>query len=579
MKKILYGTSHFPTMIRDNGYYVDKTRYIAELEGLGAKVLTFLRPRRFGKSLFISMLEAYYDINTADQFDEIFGELYIGKNPTELRNSYPVLKFDFSAVAGHGGIERTETSFNNAVLGDIRLFYTKYESLTGGEKTFLENFPADKNATDALNDFIGLMLGKKIQFYLLIDEYDNFANNILSTHGQSIYNGLTHGTGFLRTFFTAIKTGTASNTVARMFATGVSPLVMSDVTSGFNIDRNISQVPLFNDMVGFTQEEVETAVDYYIEHKVVAANDRERMLEIMKINYDGYQFSLNARESVYNSNSVLYLLATYSDYNEMPAEVIDTKMITDYHKLKFIITREQDENNNLKILKSILLENKISAKLVRDFSAQDLIEHDKFVSFMYYLGLVTVVEPDIDQVFFAIPNEMCKTILWEYIRNVIESEYDINITNLKEHRSIMVRQGVWEPFFRYVFEEFYKLASIRDFIFREEGVKCFLLAYLGLSGVYELYSETELNKGYADIYIKPNLILHPTMCTNHYLVELKHLTQGDLKSKPSQKLIDQTIKQAKTQLDQYANDSLVPKDVIKIITITSNSEILHLSSY
>jgi hypothetical protein len=143
----------------------------------------------------------------------------------------------------------------------------------------------------------------------------------------------------------------------------------------------------------------------------------------------------------------------------------------------------------------------------------------------------------------------------------------------------MVRQGLWEPFFRYIFEEFYKLASIRDFIFREEGVKCFLLAYLGLSDVYELYSETELNKGYADIYIKPNLTSHPTMCTNHYLVELKHLTQADLKPKASQKLIDQTIKQAKAQLDQYACDSLIPKDVIKIIAITSNSELLHLASY
>jgi hypothetical protein len=419
MKKILYGKSHFPSMIRENGYYVDKTRYIAELEGLGAKVLTFLRPRRFGKSLFISMLEAYYDINTADEFDEIFGELYIGKNPTELRNSYPILRFDFSPIAS-GSIEQTEASFNNAVLGDIGLFYTRYESLTGGEKVFTEKFSNSDTATDALNRFITLMLGKKIQFYLLIDEYDNFANNILATHGQNIYHSVTHGTGFLRTFFTAIKTGTASNTVARMFATGVSPLVMSDVTSGFNIDKNISQSPLFNNMVGFTQEEVETAVDYYIKHKVVAAKDRERMLEIMKKNYDGYLFSSKARESVYNSNSVLYLLDTYSEYNEMPSEIIDTKMITDYHKLKFIITKGQDENNNLKILKKILLENKISAKLVRDFSAQDLIEHDKFVSFMYYLGLITIVEPDIDKLVFKIPNEMCKTILWEYIRNVIE---------------------------------------------------------------------------------------------------------------------------------------------------------------
>jgi hypothetical protein len=578
MKKILYGTSHFPTMIRDNGYYVDKTSYIAELEKLGARVLTFLRPRRFGKSLFISMLEAYYDINTADQFDEIFGELYIGKNPTELRNSFPILKFDFSPIAS-GSIEQTEASFNNAVFKDIRVFYTKYETLTGGNSVFLENFSKTESAADALNTFIGLMQVKQTQFYLLIDEYDNFANNILAAHGQNVYHSVTHGTGFLRTFFTAIKAGTASNTVARMFATGVSPLVMSDVTSGFNMDENISQDTGFNEMIGLNQKEVETVVDYYIAKKIVPQADRKMVLEVMKNHYDGYLFAPDTTNSVYNTNSVMYLINQYIKNNKMTTQVVDSKMITDYHKLKFIITKGHEESSNLNILKSILLENKISAKLIRNFSVQDLLEHDKFVSFMYYLGLITLVEADIDRYVFTVPNEMCKTILWEYIRNTIESVYAINTTALEVPRSKMVRQGLWEPFFRYVFEEFYKLASIRDFIFKEEGAKCFLLAYLGLSDVYELYSERELNKGYADIYIKPNLNVYPTMCKNHYLVELKHLTQADLKPKASQKLIDQTIKQAKAQLDQYAGDSLVPKDVIKIVVVTSNSELLHLSAY
>jgi hypothetical protein len=579
MKKILYGKSDFTYMIRGNGYYVDKTHYIKKLESLGTEYLTFLRPRRFGKSLFISMLEAYYDINTADQFDEIFGELYIGKNPTELRNSYPILKFDFSAITAKGTISDIELDFNFRVKSRIKSFFRIYKNKLGLENIMESLLDPNAKAYIMLGELIDYLAAKDISFYLLIDEYDNFANNILSEHGEEIYRGLTHGTGFLRTFFTTIKAGTASNTVARMFATGVSPLVMSDVTSGFNIDSNISQDKIFNEMVGFTQEETEAAVDYYIEHKVVPATDREMVLEVMKKHYDGYLFSSDAPNSIYNTNSVLYLLDQYYKAKKMPRHVIDNKMITDYYKLEFIITKGQEQNNNLQILNGILLENQVSANLVRDFSVQDLIEHDKFVSFMYYLGFVTIVEPDIDQVFFAIPNEMCKTILWEYIRNVLESTYDISIANLKNHRSIMVRQGVWEPFFRYAFEEFYKLASIRDFIFKEEGVKCFLLAYLGLSDVYEIYSETELNKGYADIYIKPKLSVYPTMCKNHYLVELKHLTQGDLKPKASQKLIDQTIQQAKAQLDQYACDSLVPKDVIKIIAVTSNSELLHLSSY
>ncbi len=579
MKRILYGKSDFTYMIRANGYYVDKTHYIEKLEALGAEYLMFLRPRRFGKSLFISMLEAYYDINTADQFDEIFGELYIGKNPTELRNSYPILKFDFSDVVTNGSIEETEKDFNLKVGFYVKEFILKYSNIFKDSEKLLQDIESIEKGASILSALISASRVNKISFYLLIDEYDNFANNILSTHGQSIYHGLTHGTGFLRTFFTTIKTGTASNTVARMFSTGVSPLVMSDVTSGFNIDSNISQDEIFNEMVGFTQEETEAAVDYYIAHKIVPAADRKMVLEVMKKHYDGYLFSPDASNSIYNTNSVLYLLDQYYKAKKMPRQVIDNKMITDYYKLEFIITKGQEQNNNLQILNGILLENQVSANLVRDFSAQDLIEHDKFVSFMYYLGLITLQEPDIDQLFFTMPNEMCKTILWEYIRNVLETTYDISIGKLKEHRRIMVRQGLWEPFFRYAFEEFYELASIRDFIFREEGVKCFLLAYLGLTDVYELYSETELNKGYADIYIKPKLSVYPTMCKNHYLIELKHLKQRDLKTKASQKLMDQTIKQAKAQLNQYANDCLIPNDVIKIIAITSNNELLHLASY
>ncbi len=580
MKKILYGKTDFSYMIRANGYYVDKTQFIEKLETLGAEFLTFLRPRRFGKTMLISTLEAYYDINTADQFDELFGNLYIGKNPTPLRNSYPILRFNFSPIAS-GSIEQTEVSFNKAILGNIELFYIKYESLTGGEKAFAEKFSNSDTATDALNRLITLMLGKKIQFYLLIDEYDNFANNILATHGQGVYHNVTHGVGFLRTFFTAIKAGTDSSTIARMFATGVSPLVMSDVTSGFNMDSNISQIALFNNMVGFTLQEVEAAVDYYIEHKVVSQEDRALVLEVMKNNYDGYLFSSEALDSVYNSNSVLYLLDQYqlSKTKKIPTQVIDSKMITDYHKLKFIITKGHEENSNLKILKTVLLENKVSAKLITNFSVQDLIEYDKFVSFLYYLGLLTIAEKSILNHVFIIPNEMCKSILWEYIRQTIQETYKINLMELQNKLEVMLLKGSWEPFFKYVFEEFYKVASIRDFIFKEEGVKGFLLAYLRLTELYYIYSEPELNKGYADIYIAPKMGLYPTMCKNHYLVELKHIKQKDVQSKVSQKLIDQTIQQAKAQLDQYAKDSHIPKDVIKIIAITSSSELLHLSSY
>ncbi len=579
MKKILYGTSHFPTMIRDNGYYVDKTQYIAELEKLGARILTFLRPRRFGKSLFISMLEAYYDINTTDQFHEIFGKLYIGKNPTKLRNSFPILSFDFSAITAKGTISDIESDFNFRVKSRIKSFFRRYKKKLGIENIMESLLDPNAKASTMLGEFIDYLADKHISFYLLIDEYDNFANNILADHGKERYYSLTHGTGFLRTFFATIKAGTTSNTVARMFATGVSPLVMSDVTSGFNMDENISQRKKFNKMVGFTQQETEDALDYYIAHKAIPTEKRDRMLEIMKNYYDGYSFAANSQSSVYNSTSVLYLLNQYIETEELPDEIIDKHMRTDYEKLKFLVVESKQLNGNFNILNEILQNNQISSKLVRNFSVTDLIEQDKFISFLYYLGFLTIADKDMFKLVFSVPNEMCREMLWSYIKQALESVLNLDFSLTLDKIGLMAFKGEWKQFFKYVFDEYYKNASIRDSIYREEGVKGFLLAYLGIGGGYMIRSEAELNKGYADIYIAPQLATFPNICPQHYLIELKYIKQSEIKSQIKQKLIDQTIKQAKAQLDQYANDSLIPKDVIKIIAITSNSELLHLSSY
>ncbi len=579
MKKILYGKSDFTYMIQANGYYVDKTHYIEKLEALGAEYLMFLRPRRFGKSLFISMLEAYYDINTAHQFDELFGELYIGKNPTELRNNFPILSFDFSAITAKSTISDIESDFNFRVKSRIKSFFRRYKNKLGLKSNMESLLDPNAKANTMLGELIDYLADKHISFYLLIDEYDNFANNILADHGKELFYSLTHGTGFLRTFFATIKAGTASNTVARMFATGVSPLVMSDVTSGFNMDENISQRKKFNEMVGFTQQETEDALDYYIAHKAIPAEKRDKMLEIMKNYYNGYLFAENSQNSVYNSTSVLYLLNQYIETKELPDEIIDKHMKTDYEKLKFLVIESKQLNGNFNILNEILQNNQISSKLVRNFSVRDLIKEDKFISFLYYLGFLTITNKDMFKYVFSIPNEMCKEMLWEYIKQALESTLSLDFSLVLDKIGLMAFKGDWEEFFKYVFDEYYKNTSIRDSIYREEGVKGFLLAYLGIANGYIVHSEAELNKGYADIYLKPELNIYSTMRPEHYLIELKYIKQSDIKPNNRQKLIDKTIKQAKTQLDKYAVDSKIPKDVVKIIVITSSQELLYLCSY
>ncbi|MBN2651011.1 MAG: AAA family ATPase, partial [Spirochaetales bacterium] len=268
MKKVPYGIASFEK-IKENQdyYYIDKTRYIEELENLGGQFIFFLRPRRFGKSLFLSMLESYYDIARKDQFEMLFGDTYIGQNPTPLKNSFPILKLNFSGIATHSVGSELFHSFNLSIRSNIEEFLNKYDKYYTFDEKLKSEILQEKAAGDMLNLFISKMFQRGVRYYMLIDEYDNFANHILIHHGKENYTSLTHKGGFLRSFFAAIKNATETRTVERMFATGVSPLVLSDVTSGMNIGDNISSSQPFNSMAGFTDDDVATMLDYYIEQK------------------------------------------------------------------------------------------------------------------------------------------------------------------------------------------------------------------------------------------------------------------------------------------------------------------------
>ncbi len=367
MKKICYGKSNFPYVMRSNGYYIDKSMFIEKLEGLGTEYLFFLRPRRFGKSLFVSMLEAYYDINTAEEFDELFGNLYIGKNPTPLRNRFPILKFNFSRIKGRNSLESLQTAFDLNILSSIETFYKAYPEQTGGITAFDRDIKSLEEADIMFDRFLYKMEQINFQFYLLIDEYDNFANNVLADIGKESYYNLTHGTGFLRNFFTVIKAGTDSNTIARMFATGVSPLVLSDVTSGFYIGVNISTSDKFHDLVGFDEQDVNDIITYFIAQGLICESIKEPLLDIMKKYYDGYRFSPNIQGTLYNSTLVLYLLQQYelsleTQKNKIPLKIIDSNLMTDYTKLEFLIIEGQLQGVSLR------LENNSQPKLNGNFN-------------------------------------------------------------------------------------------------------------------------------------------------------------------------------------------------------------------
>ncbi len=568
MKKIPYGIANFEDLREGNYYFIDKTEYIEKLENNNGKFIFFLRPRRFGKSLFISMLEHYYDINKKDKFEELFKDTYIGKNPTPLRNTFPILKLNFSGIPTNGTMKEIESSFNKNIYNTVGDFYSFYHDMTGGLEQFRKDYNETDNATDLLGYFIKLMNRKSLSYYLLIDEYDNFANNILIHHGKGSYQDLTHGGGFLRSFFAAVKNATETRTVERLFVTGVSPLVLSDVTSGFNMGDNISTKIPFNSMIGFTTEEVKEMVDYYISEGAVKEEERAKILETLKINYDNYLFS-KAAEKIYNSDMILYFLNNYLTEKSFPGELIDPNVRTDFGKLKFLILQDKKLNGNFSILTELLDKKETETDLVSSFALSDIIEHSKFKSFLYYLGLLTIKEHVFaNHYVMNVPNETVKQMHFEYIREALKGRYDelnINTDFLSKEFINMAFKGEWTKLMTYILDKFYEASSIRDFIYREEGIKMFLLAYFNITKLYFVESEPEMNHGYADIFLQKNYAV-TDLTKYEYLIEVKHRKAGE--TEPLETLKEK----AAAQLERYAKSQKITCHVKKLIVICSAKE-------
>ncbi len=578
MKLIPYGQSNYKNVATQNFYYVDKTRYIEILEQMGTRFLVFLRPRRFGKSLFVSMLRHYYDRNRKDEFEALFGQTYIGSHPTPLRNHYPVLFFTFSGIKTYGTIEDTIESFNLSVNGKIETFLLlnqAYLELTEEEH---KKILAINDGGDQLRELVEVLTRKERTFYLMIDEYDNFGNNILAEYGKERYLEVTHGVGFLRNFFAVIKDGTLEGKIDRLFVTGVSPLVLADVTSGFNIGTNISLFPALNAMTGFTRQEMETLVDYYIAEGGLKAENRDTCIEIMQDWYNGYQFSVEASERVYNSDMVLYFVNQYQMYGRIPPDILDENVRIDYGKLKFLMFLDQQINGNFYILKDLLEQERLQGKLIKSIAVGEEIEPNRFLSLMYFLGLTTIQAGDSLTMTFVPPNLLIHKMLWEYLRKATEDAYrfKVNVYTLRQHLTNLAVKGEWRSLLMYIFEKFYQAASARDFVFHEEGVKMFLLAYLNMAEMYRVESEKAFEQGYSDIFLYPDVELFPDIQYG-YIFELKYLKSRDINTEKKKR--EQTKKaflKAKQQLERYTDTTAFKKTVKKVAVIVSAREVLKM---
>ena len=554
MKALPYGLSDFPRIMRKNYYYVDKTRFI-ELIERQPSYLFLIRPRRFGKSLFLAMLETYYSIDYADSFKEIFGELYIGKHPTEEHNRYMVLRFNFSEVSSK--LETVERSFSEYCCMVIKNFILKYERLLGSRIWEIVN-PDETNPEQmlaALKEYVSRTDCPRI--YLLIDEYDNFTNTILSSYGQERYREKTHGDGLIRGFFNNVKASTsnAGAAVERLFITGVSPITMDDVTSGFNIGTNISTLPQFNNIIGFSEDEVREMITYYKDEDALPEDITvDGLVEIMKPWYDNYCFSEDRlEERMFNSDMALYFLNSYLQLGKAPKMMVDNNIRTDYGKLRHLVQIDKTFGANASVIQQIIAEGSITAQIATSFPAEKMTDTENFKSLLFYFGMLSIQGTDFGSAILGIPNLTVREQLYTYLVEAYREAkmFDLDLSSFSGLVKEMALRGEWEPVFRFFAQELKRQSAIREFIEGEAHVKGFLLAYLGLTQGYVILPEHESSKGYADFYMMPDL-LHQSDIAYSYIVEVKYARRD-----ASDADIALLKRDAAEQLRRYAADEKV----------------------
>ena len=516
---IPYGLADFRSIRREGYLYVDKTRFVRELEQV--RFTVFIRPRRFGKSCWISLLEHYYDRRFAGEFDALFGGTDIGTDPTAERNSHVVLRFNFSAFKNAPAtLEGEFESYCRTVLRDALLCHPDLFGEADREAVLSE-----PSVNGKLAELFAFCRRNGIGLYGLVDEYDNFANTILAEHGGEAYRSFTHGGGFYRNFFATLKAGTEQGALRRLFVTGVSPITLDDVTSGFNIGRNISLDPRFNEMVGFTEAEVREVLERYRDVGAFA-QDVDGTLDVMREWYDGYRFARSADTTLHNTDMVLYYLTQSVRQSAMPDDLIDDNARVDYTKLRHLLVEGRRLNGNFD-LRHVAGEERVRIRLQSSFPLERLTERDNFLSLLHYFGLLSVRGAAGTDTVLGIPNQTARHFLYGFLQGYRDMDlFSLDRFDLLPLLDAMGSDGDWAPVFETIAGRIGRHTGIRDYIAGEKVLQGFLAAYLGRSDRFVFRSEAEHGKGYADLSLEPHLARYPD--TRHgYLIELKYLKRGE----------------------------------------------------
>ncbi len=569
VKGIPYGVARFEDIRRDNLYYIDKTMYLPLLEET-SNYLFLIRPRRFGKSVFVSMMQAYYDMAQADRFDDLFGGLWIQQHPTPLKNAFQVIYFDFSLVSARQG--KLEGSFNDYCGIVMDGFIKRYREYYGADT--VEKVLASNDAAFKLKQVNDEARAKGYQLYLIVDEYDNFTNVILSEGGKEMFRNLTHASGFYRDYFKLFKA-----MFTRVFLIGVSPVTLDDLSSGYNIDWNISQDPRFNHMLGFSESDVRTMFHYYQDNgKLRADADIEAMMAEMKPWYNNYCFAEECLEDdrLYNCDMVYYYLRSQVLYGRPPKEMVDKNIRTDYKKLKMLadIDRGNQRENRMSVIEEIAATGSVLMTLKTSFPAEYVTEDNNFRSLLYYYGLLTMGAAYGNLIKMVVPNNCVKEQYWSFMRDYYNRSFKVDSISMEWEMTRMAFEGDWQPFITRIATAYKENSSVRDSILGEHNLQGFFKAYLALNSLYLVEPEIELNYGFSDFLLLPDKSRYPEIA-HSYIMELKYVKPTATDAEVEAKSLE-----ADTQLEKYSQDNAVKRfctgtqlHLLKVVFRGANMEV------
>ncbi len=568
---IPYGLADFRAIRREGFLYVDKTRFVRELEN--ERHVFFLRPRRFGKTCWVSILEQYYDRTRKDGFEALFAGTDIGREPTANRGRYAVLRLNFSAFSKR--LETLEERFEEYCHTRLRGMLEANADVFSEELT--RRILSPPTMGGRLNELFLRADRLGVRLCLLIDEYDNFANTILAGEGEAACRGVTHGSGFFTDFFATLKAGTESGNLERLFITGVSPVTMDDVTSGFNIGTNISFDAAYNQMVGFTETEVRDLVELYRDLGVFD-EDADAAMAVMREWYSGYRFAKGVTEDIYNTDTVLYYLKHSIPNKRGPRYLIDTNVHVDYTKLRHLVVVNRDAtvaaeraaraevplrvsnsaelrnaqalglNGNFDVLREVIAEGRVDSDVSPSFPVDQLGQRENFLTLLHCFGLLSIRGAVDGRLRLGIPNQTVRRLMYGYLRDAYRDVgvFSVDLLAFEDLTWGMARDGAWRPAVEFLADALRRQTSVRDYVQGERLLQGFLAAYLGASSCFVFHTERELGKGYADMVVAPLTARYPTL-RHGYVIELKYLKRG----RDGDALARSTLGAAKEQLRGY----------------------------